>query len=244
MDSFKDVALEDLQKGYATKQNGYQCIFCDKTFYIGEVYHIDDRYFDAETATKIHVQEAHGGVFHQLLSMSKKDNTLTEIQKQFITLMYDEVSDKEIAIESGTAINTVRNQRFVLKEKAYQAKIFLAIYNLLNQKNEIDDFIMLPDRVTVKGDSLMSTEEEKLKVFDSFLISRIPLKLKSIPRKEKYKLILLQEIAQLFQPGRMYSESEVNQLLKEVYSDYASIRRYLIDFGYLRRDKDCATYWL
>lgn len=244
MDSFRNVALSDLQNGYVMINKAYQCIFCDKVFHIGEIYKIEDRFFDAETAVKVHIQEEHNGVFHQLVALQKKDNTLTDVQKQFITLMYQEVSDKDIAISSGTAINTVRNQRFTLKEKAYQAKIFLAIYNLLNQKNDIDDFIMLPHKIHAKGETLMSTEDEKLKVFDAFLLSRDPLKLKAIPRKEKYKLLLLQEIIQLFQPGRIYSEAEVNQILKAVYQDYAAIRRYLIDYGFLTRTTDGSSYQL
>ena len=38
-----------------------------------------------------------------------------------------------------------------------------------------------------------------------------------------------------------YSESEVNQVLRVVHDDYAALRRYLVDEGFLSRDQ--GEYW-
>jgi hypothetical protein len=36
----------------------------------------------------------------------------------------------------------------------------------------------------------------------------------------------------------------VYAILLEVHSDYASLRRYLIDYGYMRRERGGSNYWL
>ena len=47
--------------------------------------------------------------------------------------------------------------------------------------------------------------------------------------------MVLDHLAGLFEPGRRYSEAEVNQTLGAWYPDYAALRRYLVDEGFLRR---------
>ena len=44
-------------------------------------------------------------------------------------------------------------------------------------------------------------------------------------------------IAGGFAPGRDYSEDEVNRILQNLHSDHATLRRYLVDAGLLRRDR-------
>lgn len=54
----------------------------------------------------------------------------------------------------------------------------------------------------------------------------------------------LREVAGLFQSGRRYGEKEVNGILQEVYDDYVTLRRYLIEHGFLDRKPDGSQYWL
>ncbi len=70
-------------------------------------------------------------------------------------------------------------------------------------------------------------------------------KLIRIPAKQKKALVILRWLATLFEPERFYSEAEVNALLKTVYAeDYVSLRRDLVDLGYLRRERGGGKYWL
>lgn len=66
-------------------------------------------------------------------------------------------------------------------------------------------------------------------------------KLVEVPRKRSRRLILLDELAQLFNPGQHYSEAEVNNRLRQVHPDYAALRRYLVDDGFL--DRTAGEYW-
>ena len=58
-----------------------------------------------------------------------------------------------------------------------------------------------------------------------------------LPAQQRRQLYVLAEVAPRFEVGRTYSEREVNALLQEVYpEDYVTLRRLLVDFGFLKRD--------
>lgn len=67
-------------------------------------------------------------------------------------------------------------------------------------------------------------------------------KLLSIPAQRKKKRIVLEEIARAFQPGRTYTEKEVNLLIADFHDDFCTIRRDMISEGLMARDGQ--TYWL
>lgn len=71
-------------------------------------------------------------------------------------------------------------------------------------------------------------------------------RLTHLPVRQHKKLnVLLRWISTFFEPDRLYTEQEVNAHLKAVYeTDYVSIRRDLVDFGYLRRERGGGKYWL
>ena len=45
-----------------------------------------------------------------------------------------------------------------------------------------------------------------------------------------------------FEPGRDYAEKEINKIIKPIYKDFSTIRRYLIEYGFLTRSADCSVY--
>ncbi len=64
----------------------------------------------------------------------------------------------------------------------------------------------------------------------------------AMPAKRAPRLLLLDRVAQAFEPGRRYSELAVNEVLKALYDDHAALRRYLVDEELLSRTPD-GTYW-
>ena len=64
------------------------------------------------------------------------------------------------------------------------------------------------------------------------------------PSKEKRKLIILSEIFKGFDPQKNYSETAVNEILKQHVEDYVTVRRNLIEYGFLDRTADGRTYWV
>ena len=81
------------------------------------------------------------------------------------------------------------------------------------------------------------TKEEIEEVKNNFLISEKPLVLKVFPAREKKKYIVATLIIELFDVGKEYRESEVNDILVNIHDDYATIRRFLVDNKFLYRDR-------
>lgn len=70
-------------------------------------------------------------------------------------------------------------------------------------------------------------------------------KLVQVPSKQKKLVVILRWLATLFEPERLYTESEVNAVLKAMHeADHVGLRRDLVDFGYLRRERGGGKYWL
>ena len=67
-----------------------------------------------------------------------------------------------------------------------------------------------------------------------------------LPVRKRDKLnVILRWLATLFEPNVEYTEREVNDALKDVYeADYVSLRRDMVDLGYLRRERGGGNYWL
>src|ERR1700734_140298 len=63
-----------------------------------------------------------------------------------------------------------------------------------------------------------------------------------IPAKRAPRLLLLDRVAQAFEPGRRSPEPAVNEVLKSFYADHATLRRYLVDEELLSRTPE-GTYW-
>jgi hypothetical protein len=66
-----------------------------------------------------------------------------------------------------------------------------------------------------------------------------------LPARQKKTLVVIRWLATFFEPERLYTEAEVNEVIKSVYAeDYVSLRRDLVDLGYLRRERGGGKYWL
>lgn len=87
------------------------------------------------------------------------------------------------------------------------------------------------------------TQQEEQKILSTVFASMQPLRLKTFPPKEKKKVVILRTIAKEFEEGIRYSEVQVNEILKDIYPDYVTLRRYLIEYGYLERTRDGSAYW-
>ncbi|MDB1937895.1 DUF2087 domain-containing protein [Clostridium tertium] len=75
----------------------------------------------------------HGSPVERLLMLDKKHTGLTEIQKELLDMLSSKCSDKEIASNLACTESTVRNIRFSLRERARQARAFLAIMELVDE---------------------------------------------------------------------------------------------------------------
>lgn len=66
-------------------------------------------------------------------------------------------------------------------------------------------------------------------------------KLKAIPTQKKKERIILEELVKAFEPGRTYTEREVNIILADFHDDFCTLRRDLIGENLMAREMQ--TYW-
>ncbi len=88
------------------------------------------------------------------------------------------------------------------------------------------------------------TETELQKALVGYFNSVDPLILREFPSKQKRKYLVLLHIVKKFDPNKEYIESEVNDILEEVFDDFVTLRRALVDYRFMERTKDCSRYWL
>ncbi|MDX6360585.1 MAG: hypothetical protein QOH37_3639 [Nocardioidaceae bacterium] len=66
-------------------------------------------------------------------------------------------------------------------------------------------------------------------------------RLHTIPTKHAKLLVVLDRLAQAFEPGRTYPEAEVNEILGRFHPDVAALRRYLVENDFMTREHN--VYW-
>jgi len=101
---------------------------------------------------------------------------------------------------------------------------------------------------------LLIAQQEKNKVINSLDLSKekqkivsdytyVDGRLKSIPTKTNKIVPVLDYLSTSFELDTEYSEPQVNEILEKYFPDTSTLRRYLVDYGYLGRMKDGAQYW-
>ena len=68
-------------------------------------------------------------------------------------------------------------------------------------------------------------------------------KIKAFPAQRKKFEAVLRYALQAFEPGKRYSEKEVNQKLAQFNDDTATLRRELVDYHWLEREGGGRAYW-
>lgn len=243
-----NYSLTDIINGYAEDDYNKVCVICGKQYENGRIYEIDNAMYDSYGAIKQHVKKEHGNVASYLLQQELSVTGISEVQRQLLQFILAGKSDKEISNELGIAQSTVRNHRFKLREKEKQAKLFLALMSSLEKetdnKIEKSDTGIIEDihmSATMIDDRYNITEKDREKTISLYMNENGALK--EFPVREKKKIILLGEIIKNFKRNTVYSEEEVNRVLKRIYAeDHPTIRRALIEYGFMDRSADCNVY--
>lgn len=256
-DIFWSAPTDALKRGYVCDANAgeYICLVCGRRFEEGTIYPCCGALHTARKAVELHVCQVHGDMFEYFLQMNKEYTALTERQVQLMRMFYEGRSDREIVgLTSANSTSTVRNQRFSLREKHKQAKIIVAMMELLEEKMEQnklteraapeESLAQFHKTASMIDERYAITESEKAEVLGRYFDAEGNLVIKTFPAREKRKIIILQYIAAQFQPNEQYTEKQVNAILSRYYDDIATTRRYLIEYGLMDRKTDGSAYWL
>jgi len=103
--------------------------------------------------------------------------------------------------------------------------------NSTNLGLTLQELIQLPQPAISSGAQPDAYREKVLKTF--FKHGRLV----QIPSQLKKRLVVLEKIADSFEPGREYSESEVNHILLDFNDDVATLRRGMIEHKIMTRSK-------
>lgn len=245
---FWESSIEDMCKGYSYDKifEKYICLICGEEFTKGLIFEEDGVLMEAEMAAKVHISKIHGSVFNYLITLNKKYTGLSDIQSKLLENFYKGYSDNEIVKMGGEgSASTIRNHRFKLKEKEKQAKTFLALMTLLS-KDHINDasdkkLVEIHRRATMVDERYVITEKERENIIKNHIKNN---RIVNIPRAEKKKIVILQYLMQRFENNKKYSETEVNEIIKQMHEDFAALRRYLIQYGFMAREDDGSSYWI
>lgn len=117
------------------------------------------------------------------------------------------------------------------KDQYYQT------YSLLPTalQKSLRELIFLP-----QGDLPGRVEEDayRKKVLDTFFQHG---RLASIPAQLKKRQVILEKIAEAFEPGQKYTERQVNLILLDYHDDVAALRRGLVEAGLMERTEGIYT---
>lgn len=249
-EKFWNASIAELKQGYTCEGDGhlavFHCLVCGEQFEKGIIYKDGDRFYEAERFAGLHVDNMHEGMFAWLLTLDKKLTGLTELQKGLLQAFHQSLSDAEAAKELGIgSTSTVRNHRFTLREKVKQARLFLAVMELSEEKPAASSpFVSIPRTAEMVDERFAITEQENTEILGAYFKQGLDGPLSEFPKKQKRKAAILRHLIQRFETGRQYSEQEINAVLELAYPDYVTLRRYLIDYGLLDREDDGSSYWV
>jgi len=122
-------------------------------------------------------------------------------------------------LESGGLVVASEDGHYVILEEAFKVAARATATLPINSE--------FPDETT----------ERRLVLDRSFRKGRVV----HLPTKRSKRLIVLDHLAQRFEPGIHYTERQINASLAAVYEDTAALRRYLVDEGLLERAD--GEYW-
>lgn len=129
---FKELSISDLCCGYTEQENGdCTCIFCGEHFEYGVIYQSRGRSVTAKRAIQEHVEDVHAGAFWSLLGLEKMLCGLTDVQKTLLACLYERKTTEQTSEIMDISAATVRTHRFNLQKAKREAKILLAMLEII-----------------------------------------------------------------------------------------------------------------
>lgn len=115
---------------------------------------------------------------------------------------------------------------------------YYTVYSLRREvfTHTLEELIFRKDR----GETAEALREEQYrrKVLKSFMPNGF---CEQMPAQLKKRMIVYREIFSRFEPGRTYTEKEVNAIISEVHADYCTVRRGFIGMGWMERSNGIYT---
>ena len=115
---------------------------------------------------------------------------------------------------------------------------YYTIYSLKRDvfSHTLDELILKNDRG--QAAEALREEQYRRKVLKSFMPNGFCTQM---PAQLKKRMIVYREIFARFEPGRTYTEKEVNAIISDIHADYCTVRRGFIGMGWMQRSNGIYT---
>lgn len=150
----------------------------------------------------------------------------------------------ELAQKLGLSVSTTSNHLSML---AYTGLVkaqpdgHYFIYSLQTETLKTMARHLLQEENLPKLSEGQSEDAYERKVLNTFLDREG--RIKAFPAQDKKFQVLLRHVLKSFEPGRKYSEKEVNEIMLCFNDDTASLRRGMIEYKYMAREGGGGAYW-
>lgn len=154
------------------------------------------------------------------------------------TLAQEDMYVELLSERLGLSASTVSFHLKKLAEIGAVTSTKAQYYTMYSLQRSMFDRTILSIIAEESDEAELQAEREaqyRAKVLDSFF--GVDGKLKVIPAQRKKRLIVLDRLAQEFELGRGYTEREVNLIIADFHDDFCTLRRDLVDEGFMRRDE-------
>lgn len=103
--------------------------------------------------------------------------------------------------------------------------------------------VLADDTWTRIGDDVESSTDDVYarKVLHNFVEDG---RIAQMPRQWRKKMILLRHVAEQFEPGLDYTEKDIKAIIEPIHADHVTLRRMMVDVGWMTRDRAGAAYRL
>ena len=146
--------------------------------------------------------------------------------------MYVELLSQRLGLASSTLSFHLKKLESVglISSKKEQYYVLYSLNKDFFEKS-LNEILNFQDN-TVEEEALRE-EKYRKKVIDTFFEYGY---LMQMPVQKKKRDICLLEIFKGFEKGKIYEESQVNEIIKGYYEDYCLIRRYYVEYGLMERE--------
>ena len=151
--------------------------------------------------------------------------------------MYVERLAERLGLTAPTISFHLKKLADVGAVRSYKTQYY-TMYALCDEVFRTSMLDMIRERSSEADLQAQRDEAYRQKVLQAFMQHG---KLKSIPAQKKKERIVLEEMLKSFEPGRIYTEREVNIILADYHDDFCTLRRDMIGEQLMARDKN--GYW-
>ena len=149
---------------------------------------------------------------------------------------------EQLAAALSLGASTVSHHLSRLADAGLVSAVADGYYNIYSLHT--DKLEEMSRRLLKRENLVKLAEDADIEAFDRKVIRDFMTpdgRFKSIPSQEKKMLAVLRYILQAFELDKRYAEKEVNEIIKQYNEDFASIRRYFIEFRFMTREN--GIYW-